>query len=82
MGSDLREPSLRRLAEAIEDGACDRKLENAVPEELEAFVRIGAVVGPRRVGEDVVEPVRRELVDQPAELGRPIGDRRATPGAR
>jgi hypothetical protein len=53
--ADLREASLRGLAEAVEDGARDRELEDAVAEELESLVRRRPFVGPRRVGEDLLE---------------------------
>jgi hypothetical protein len=69
VSADLGEASLRRGAEAVEHGARDGELEHAVPEELEPLVRLGAVLGPRRVREDLLEPVGRELRDQPAELG-------------
>jgi hypothetical protein len=82
VGADFREPSFGRVAEAVEDGSCDRELENAVAEELEPLVRRGAVVGPGRVGEDVSEPLGRQLVEQPAELGRPVFEPDATPRAR
>jgi hypothetical protein len=38
VGADLRQPALRGLAEAVEDGPRDRELEDAVAEELEPFV--------------------------------------------
>ena len=46
----------------------DRELEDAVAEELEPLVR-GATVGrPRRMGEDRLGELRRELVDQLREV--------------
>jgi hypothetical protein len=82
--SDLREPALRRLFEAVEDGTSDRELEDAVTEELEALVRLRAVVRPGGVGEDLLEPLGRQLGDEAAELVRPAARvfRGATPGAR
>jgi hypothetical protein len=79
---DLRQPTLGGVGEPVEDRARDRELENAVPEELEALVRGGAILGPGRVGEDLLETVRRQLGDQPAELGRPVLVASPSPGAR
>jgi hypothetical protein len=70
MGSDLRQPALGRILEAVEDRSCDRELEDAVAEELQALVRVDAGVRPGGVREDLLEPLRRELGDQPAELFR------------
>ena len=67
----LREPTLGSRAEAVEDGARDRELEDAVAEELEPLVRVGPVVDPRRMREHLLEALRRELRDQATELGRP-----------
>ena len=78
---DLREPSLRGVGEAVEDGASDRELEHAVAEELEPLVRRRAIVRPRGVGQDLREPLCGKLGDQAAELVRPVRDA-ATPGAR
>jgi hypothetical protein len=82
--ADLREPSLRGVAEAVEDRTGDRQLEDAVAEELEALVREGAVVGPRRVREDLLETRVRQLRDQAAELLRAAGPLfgAPTPGVR
>jgi hypothetical protein len=71
MRTDLREPPFRRILEAIEDSACDGKLEDTVPEELEALVGFRPRLGPRRVREDLLEAVLGQLADQPSELGRP-----------
>jgi hypothetical protein len=82
--ADLREPPLRGVAEAVEDGTRDRQLEDAVAEELEALVGQGAVVRPRRVGEDLLETGVRQLRDQAAELLRAAGPLfgAPTPGVR
>jgi hypothetical protein len=84
--ADLREAPLGRVPEAVVDRARDRKLEDAVAEELEALVRGGPLLGPGRVREDLVQALPRELRDQPAELFRPIrkgaGSLAATAGAR
>jgi hypothetical protein len=71
MRTDLREPPLRGFGEAVEDGARDRELEDAVAQELEPFVRGCTIVGPGRVREDLREPGCRKLCDQAAELARP-----------
>ena len=72
MSPDLREPPFRRVFEAIEHRARDRKLEHTVAEELEPLVRRSAVIRPRRVGEDVLEPNGGKLGDQAAEVVRPV----------
>ena len=86
MGANLREPSLGRVTEAVVDRARDRELEDAVAEEFEALVRGGPLVRPGRVREDLIEALRRQLLDQPAELFRSIrkraGSLAATAGAR
>ena len=48
----------------------DRELEHAVAEELQPLVRGRAVRRPRRVREDMLQPVGRELVDQSLEALR------------
>jgi hypothetical protein len=63
VGADLRETALRGLAETIEYRTRDRELEDAVPEELEALVRLGSVLRPGRVGEDLLEPGLGKLGD-------------------
>jgi len=78
--ADLREPALGRIGEAVEDGARDRELEDAVSEELEPLVRGSPILRPRGVREDLLEPVARELGDQAAEGTRPALV--PTPGAR
>jgi len=82
MGAYLREPPLRGILEAVEDRACDRELEDAVAEELEPFVRLGAVACPGRVREDLLESSVRKLGDQATELGRPVFLVSLSPGAR
>ena len=88
MGANLREPPLRRILEAVEDCARDGELEDAVPQELEPLVGLGAVLGPGRVRENLLEPVLRKLGDQTPELGRSRRSfrralaSRATPGVR
>jgi hypothetical protein len=47
----------------------DCQLEDAVAEELEPLVRVGALARPRRVREDGLSQVRRERVDQLREVG-------------
>jgi len=81
VGPYLRQPALGRAPEAVEDRAGDGELEDAVPEEFEALVRGRALVRPRGVREDVLEPVARELVDQAPELAR-APDGFFTPGGR
>jgi hypothetical protein len=46
----------------------DRQLEDAVAEELEPLVGGATVARPRRVGEDRLGELRRELVDQLREV--------------
>ena len=82
MRADLGEPPFRCVSEAIEHSARDRELEDAVAQELEPLVRGGAVLRPRGVLEDLLQPVRRQLADQPAELGRPVFQVLITPGER
>ena len=71
MSSDLRKPPFRSLSEAVVEGACDRELEHAVAEKLEPLVGFGTVIGPRGMREDLLEPSRRKLGDQSAELVQP-----------
>jgi hypothetical protein len=78
---DLREPPFRRVSEAVEHRARDRELEHTVAEELEPLVRRSAVIRPRRVGEDLLEPNGGKLGDQAAELVR-LGFVRPSPGVR
>ena len=64
MRAHLRHPSLGELREAVVEGARDHELEHRVPEELEPFVRGGALGGPRRMREDRPRPLCGKLVDQ------------------
>jgi hypothetical protein len=79
--ADLRQAPLRGLGEPVEDRSRDRQLENAVAEELEPLVRLGAFLCPRSVGEDLGPPSSGEPVDQAAELIGP-GLVSLSPGAR
>jgi hypothetical protein len=47
----------------------DSQLEDAVTEELQPLVRVGALASPRRVREDGLRQLRRERVDQLREVG-------------
>ena len=71
MRSDLRKAPLGCLAKTIEYGARDGELQDAVAEELEALVRVGAILDPRRVREDLLEAIGWKLGDQAPELVRP-----------
>jgi len=66
--ADLRQTPFRSRLEAVEHCPSDRQLEDAVAEELQALVRLGAVLGPRRVREGLLEPVGGQLCDQATEL--------------
>jgi hypothetical protein len=46
----------------------NRQLEDAVAEELEPLIRGATVARPRRMGEDRLGELRRELVDQLREV--------------
>jgi hypothetical protein len=70
--ADLREPALGELRVAEIQLAGDRELEDAVAEELEPLVRRGAIGRPGRVGEDVLEPLLRERLDQALEWRWPL----------
>jgi hypothetical protein len=71
MCADLGQSTFRGVWKTIEHRPCDRELEHAVAEELEALVRLRAVFRPRRVREDLLEASDGKLVDQAAELVRP-----------
>jgi hypothetical protein len=66
--ADLGEPALREVGKPLVEGARDGELEDAVAEELEPLVRGGAVGRPRGVGEDRLQALRRERLDQALEL--------------
>jgi hypothetical protein len=53
---------------AVVQRMCDRELEDAVAEELEALVRRAALARPRGVREDGLRQLRRERVDQLCEV--------------
>jgi hypothetical protein len=80
--ADLGQPPFGGSGEAVEDRARDRELEDAVAQELETFVRVGPVLDPRGVREDLLEPLGRELRDQAAELVRAGGRVGLRPDAR
>jgi len=65
VGADLRELALGEVRVALVELAGDGELEDAVAEELEPLVRRRPVGRPRGVREDVLQPVGRELVDEP-----------------
>jgi hypothetical protein len=66
---DLRELSLGEVRVALVELARNGELENAVAQELQALVGRRAVRRPRRVREDVLQALRRELEDQSVESG-------------
>jgi hypothetical protein len=80
--ADLREATFGGATEAVEHGTGDRELEHAVAEELEPLVGLGAVLRPGGVGEDLLEPVVRQLSDESAELVRPGASTSLSPGVR
>jgi hypothetical protein len=78
----LRQPALGEVGVVVVERAGDRELEHAVAEELEPLVRRGAVRRPGRVGEDVLEPLLGELLDQAFERSEADGGAAATGGSR
>jgi hypothetical protein len=66
---DLRELALAEVGVPLVKLPGNRELEDAVSEELEPLVRRRAVRRPRRVREDVLQALGRELVDQSVEAG-------------
>jgi hypothetical protein len=78
--ADLGEPPLGELGMPLVEGARDRELEDAVPEELEPLVRERPVRRPRRMGEDTVGTPTRQFVDQACE-GPRVGLESAAIGA-
>jgi hypothetical protein len=67
--TNLRQPPLGQVGEPLVERTGDGELEDAVAEELEPFVGVAPVAGPRRVCEGVVETLLRELFDQGCEPG-------------
>jgi len=69
MRPDLRELTLVEVGVPLVELPRDRELQDAVPEELEPLVGRRAVRRPRRMREDVLQALGRELVDQSVEAG-------------
>ena len=69
MRPDLRQLSLGEVGVAIVELARHGELEDAIAEELEPLVRGRAVRRPRRVREDLLQALGRQLVDQSVEAG-------------
>ena len=69
MRPDLRELSFAEVGVSLVELPRNRELEDAVPEKLEPLVGRRAVRRPRRVREDVLQALGRELVDQSVEAG-------------
>jgi hypothetical protein len=68
MGADLRQAPLLIRRKALVELARDREPQNAVPEELEPLVGVGAVPRPRGMGKRLSEALRGQLLDQPPEV--------------
>ncbi len=64
MRPELRKLPFRMLGEALVELAGDREAEDAVAEELQALVRVGAARRPGRVREDAGEALLGERFDQ------------------
>ena len=79
--ANLGQLPLRQVGVPLVERPCDGQLEDAVAQELEAFVRGRAVRRPRRVREGVVRPVSGQLFDQPRQAAGGAVRRLAT-GAR
>ena len=62
--ADLRQPALRQVRIAVVERPRNGELEDAVAEELEPLVRGRALGRPRRMGERIVDQLRREPFDQ------------------
>jgi hypothetical protein len=60
----LRHPPLREVRKAVEEGARNGELQHRIAQKLQALVGEGAVGGPRRMREDRLRPLGRELRDQ------------------
>jgi len=67
--ANLRQLALAEAGVAVVERAGDDEAEDAVAEELQSLVRLDAVVGLRRVAEDLFEAFARQLVDQLLERG-------------
>jgi len=64
VGADLRQLPFGVLGEALVELLGDREPEDAVPQELQPLVGLGAVLRPRGVREGVAQPLLRQRVDQ------------------
>jgi hypothetical protein len=69
MRPDLRELPFGEVGVALVELPRNGQLENAVAQELQSLVGRRTVGGPRRVREDVLQALRRELEDQSVEGG-------------
>jgi hypothetical protein len=69
VGADLRELPLGEVRVAVVERPRDDEAEDAVAEELEPLVGLGPVLGLGGMAEDLLEPLRRQFVDQPLEGG-------------
>jgi hypothetical protein len=69
MRTSLRKLALTVVRVALVQGARNGELEDAVPQELQSLVGVGALLGPRGMREDPAEPVGRKSRDQAAEVG-------------
>jgi hypothetical protein len=69
MRPDLRELTLAEVGVPLVELPRDSELQDAVPEELEPLVGGRAVRRPRRMREDVLQALGRELVDQSVQAG-------------
>jgi hypothetical protein len=67
--ADLRELPFAEVREPLVELARDGELEDAVSEKLEPLIGRRAVGRPRRVREDVLQPLGRKLLDQTLERG-------------
>ena len=65
--AELRHLPLLEVGEALVERVRDRELEHRVSEELEPLVRLAALGGPARMGEDRRRALGRQRVDQLAE---------------
>jgi hypothetical protein len=81
VGANLRQPALRQIRIAVVERPSDGELEDAVAEELQPLVGVGAVGRPRRVRERGVEQRLRQPRDQRLESARVAGLRDVVTGA-